>query len=642
MSFLPAVALDQPGKKVFLSGNEAFARGALEAGVAYATSYPGSPTAEVLEILSALAKTFNFYAEWSVNEKVAMEGAAAASFAGLRSLVVMKCDGLNVAFDFLTSLALAGTKGGMVILVGDDPGAHSSAKEEDSRYLGKLAHIPVLEPADPQEAKEAMVAAFELSEFLRQPVMLRSVTRVCHAGGDVALSKLQQINRLPFLDREEHFITWIEFHATAETKIAQAAAWGENTPLNTYVGPERTKWLLITEGPCFHYAREAVVLLGWEEKVGILKLGMVWPLPEEFLKKHLMHAEKVIFGEEVEPFTEENVKALVAQYGKQMGFINFYGKKSGHVAGPAGPGLGEMNPDIIMQALKRIEEEEQGLPVPQEREESLVAPGELPNRELAFCPGCPHRASFWALKGALELDGRGGFVLGDIGCYTLGKGRTGYNLLQTMHAMGSGAGLACGFGQLSRFGFNQPVVAVGGDSTFYHAIIPALVNAKYNQADFLLVILDNETTAMTGHQPHPGTGLRATGEGAEKIALEEIVAGLKIPLFISDPYAVDETRAIIFRLLQEKGPRVLILRRICALIAAKTKKPRVYVDPARCLGDACGCARFCSRVFACPANIWDEEKGKAVIDEVICNGCGVCASLCPQRAIVVEEAVLVS
>lgn len=626
------VVLDAPGEVALLTGNEAVARGALEAGVHYATSYPGSPTAEILECIAAGAEKFDLYAEWSVNEKVAMEGAAAASFAGLRSITIMKCDGLNVAFDFLTSFSMAGCRGGMVIVVGDDPSAHSSAKEEDSRYLGRVAHVPVLEPANSAEAKEMVKAAFDLSEELRQPVLLRLVTRVCHASGNAVLGEFRRRPVKAYFPPDEKFLTWIEYHKVQEEKLARAAALAEASPFNRYVGPAEAPVLVITAGPSFYYAQEAVEKLGVAGEVGILKLGTIWPLPERLILSHLRAAEKIVFIEEVEPFLEENIKALAAQYWDEVGPLRFYGKKSGHVAGANGVGLGEMNPEQVLQALASV----LGRALPAPPQEGVAWPEAVP-RDLAFCPGCPHRASFWAVKVALELDGRQAVVLGDIGCYTLGKGRTGYYLLQTLHAMGSGVGLACGLGQLGRFGFTQPAVALVGDSTFYHAVVPALINGQYNQADFLCVVLDNEATAMTGHQPHPGLGVHVLGGPCTKVDLEELVRGLGIPVTVADPYRVEETVQTVLRLLQRRGPKVLVLRRACALVAAKRhRQVRVYVDQARCRGDACGCGRFCSRVFACPANIWDAERGRARIDEAICNGCGVCASLCPAGAIMVE------
>lgn len=644
--------MNQPGRVVLLTGNEAAARGALEAGVGFASSYPGSPTAEVLGVLGRLAKEFNLYAEWAINEIVALEGAAAASYAGLRSLAVMKPDGLNVASDFLTALSLSGVKGGMVILVGDDPGAHSSVKEEDSRYLAKLAHVPVLEPATVAEAKEMVKAAFGLSEELGHPVMVRCVTRICHASGNVVLGELPVLERRPGIAKDERFFIIPGgvplLHRKQEEKLRRAAGRGEEAPLalfNRYEGPDGAEILVIGCGPAFLYAREAVEILGLQDRVGLLKLGLTWPLPENLVLAHLRHAAKVIFAEETDPVLEESVTGLAARHWSELGSLAFSGKLDGSVAGPYGPGVGELNVDIIIDALAGVA----GVPGPgradrSDRSDRSEGEGSLPEkvpvigRELAFCAGCPHRASFWAIRAALELDGRNGFVAGDIGCYTLGLGRTGYHLMRSVHCMGAGVGLAAGLSKLSRLGFRQPVVALVGDSTFFHAAVPALIDARYNRANFLCVVLDNGTTAMTGHQPHPGMKVNAMGEDAPAVAIEEVVAGLGIPFTVQDPYDIEATTRLVLALLRENRLHVLILRRECALVAArKKKKPRVYVDPERCLGDACGCRRFCSRVFSCPANIWDGSAGRARIDEAICNGCGVCAANCPQQAIVVEE-----
>ncbi|WP_051276093.1 thiamine pyrophosphate-dependent enzyme [Desulfovirgula thermocuniculi] len=633
------VRLDDPGRSVLLTGNEAVARGALEAGIAYASSYPGSPSAEVLEVLAALAEERGFYAEWSVNEKVALEGAAAASLAGLRSICIMKADGLNVALDTLTALSASGTKGGLVVVVADDPGAHSSVKEEDSRYLGKVAHLVILEPADPQEARDMTVAAFGLAEQLRAPVMLRCVTRVCHASGNVVLGTLppKPAGR-PHIGCQERYITHVAYHRIQEERLAQAREIGEGWPFNAYQGPPEPEILVITAGPGYLYAREAVEVLGLEGRVGILKLGMSWPLPEKFLLRHLKSASKVLFVEEVEPFHEENVGYLVACHLEEVFPLALYGKKSGHVAGPKGPGLGEIDVDTVIRALAALA----GIPYEAQPgdygREARELVKKIPRRELGFCAGCPHRASFWALKTAIALDGREVVVLGDIGCYTLGAGRSGHYLMQTVHAMGSGVGMASGLGKLERLGFSQPVVALVGDSTFYHAAVPALINARYNQSRFLLVVLDNGTTAMTGHQPHPGSGVTALGKRVPALSMEEVAGAFGIPVTVHDPYDVKGAVEALYRLLRQDGVRVLVLRRAYALLTARQeKKPRVYVDPKRCLGDACGCHRFCSRVFGCPANTWDAALGRAKIDETVCTGCGVCATLCPQGAIVVEE-----
>ena len=310
------------------------------------------------------------------------------------------------------------------------------------------------------------------------------------------------------------------------------------------------------------------------------------------------------------------------------------------MAGERGPGCGEMNTDILIEALTKITGVRYTKPdCPAELVEKLAA--KIPPRDFAMCPGCPHRASFWAIKTAMAVDDRDGIIAGDIGCYSLGAFTTGFELFDTLHCMGAGPGIACGLGSLAKFGFNKPAVAVVGDSTFYHAAIPGLINARYNGSDFLCVVLDNGATAMTGHQPHPGTGFNAAGDAVEALSIEEVVRGLGIAVEISDPFNIDETAGKIFEMTRVPGVKVLILRQLCALVAARRerKKRRGSVDPERCRGEACGCGRFCTSVWGCPGNIWDSVTGRAKIDEAVCAGCGVCAALCPAGAITVEEVV---
>jgi indolepyruvate ferredoxin oxidoreductase alpha subunit len=632
--------LDQTGKRCMLSGNEAAARGALESGVQVITSYPGSPSVQILECLAAVGEGRGLYAEWSINEKVALEIAAAGSFSGLRALSVMKADGLNVAMDFLTTLHLSGIGGGLVIVVSDDPGAHSSIKEEDSRYLVPPAHIPLLEPSGPEDTKDILIWAFELSEKAGLPVIVRLTTRICHARATVTLGRIRAGKRSPKFPIETGFITAGRFHPDAHKKLDLAREQFEGSPFNRYTGPEKPELVIFASGVSYVYGLEAMERLDVGERVGILKVGTVWPLPEELILRNLKRSERVLFFEEIEPFLEDQTKILAAQNWDKVGPITFLGKRSGDVPWVIKPrGMGEMDPDITTQALAnalnitfktgegRSREKINGLP-------EL----DLPLRFPTLCSGCPHRASYWAIKTALELDGRDGVALGDIGCYALGVLPTGYGTIRTVHSMGSGLGLASGLGKLREMGLQQPVIAVIGDSTFYHAGIPPLINAKNTNSQCLCIILDNDTTAMTGHQPHPGSGMTAMGETTPPVPVAELVNGLGVPLTVGDPYQVKETIETILDLLQKGGPQVLLLQRECALKAGRERPSgRVYVDQERCLGDACGCSRFCGRVFSCPANIWDEETGKAMIDDVLCMGCGVCASLCPQGAIVVES-----
>ena len=380
------------------------------------------------------------------------------------------------------------------------------------------------------------------------------------------------------------------------------------------------------------YSLEAVVNLGLKERVGILKLGTTWPLPDGMVLKHLKEVNRVLFVEEVNPFLENNVKELFAQNCVDLGVKRFLGKATGSL-----PDIGELNPDIVISTLQDILEVfYEPLPAEYALRAKEISDQLVPERPLGFCAGCPHRATYWAIKNALALDGRDGFVAGDIGCYSLGIGPSGFSQMKTLHAMGSGAGLAGGFGQLNAFGLDQPVIAVSGDSTFYHAVMPALTNASYNKSNLLLLLLDNSATAMTGFQPHPGTGKTATGHEAPILNLEVICKALGAQVEVGDPFDVEATTESILRLLQDvDGVRVLILRRECALVRGRTQKKlfNMEVDQDLCLGERCGCNRLCTRVFKCPGLIWDTIAGRARIDEAICTGCGVCAEICPSSAI---------
>jgi len=631
---MSSIAQNAPGKIVLLMGNEAIARGALEAGVKVCAAYPGNPSSEIIGTLAKVAEEMSLHVEWSVNEKVALEVAAAASFAGLRGLCAMKQNGLNVASDFLLNLNLTGCGGGLVLVVADDPAGVSSSNEEDSRIFAKLGDLPLLEPANFQEAKEMTKSAFEISEKLGLPVMIRSVTRVSHARGNVCLDELPQSSQKPRFEtsRPRCAFPAMPHHKILHEKFEMAKQMVEDSPFNFYRGPEKPELMIITSGSGWMYSFEAVINLNAQDRVGILKLGTTWPLPENLVIKHLKQADQILFIEEVDPFLENNVKEFYAQNCFLLGLKAFFGKVSKHV-----PDIGELNPEIVTHAIQNLI---QVTYEPRPADYALHAHGAaaelLPSRALGFCAGCPHRATYWAIKVALALDGRDGIVLGDIGCYSLGMGPSGFGQMKTLHAMGSGTGLACGLGQLNRFGLEQPVIAVCGDSTFYHAAMPALANAYYNGANFLLLLLDNSATAMTGFQPHPGTGETATGIEAPVIDLKAICEVLGAHVEVVDPFDVAATVETLLKLIQEeKGVKVLILKRECALVSAKHQKrlDQVEVDQDLCLGETCGCNRLCTRIFKCPGLMWDKAAGKAHIDEAICTGCGVCVEICPASAI---------
>ncbi len=638
---------EKEGFPAVLMGNEAIARGALEAGIDVAAGYPGTPSSEIVENLTRVAKERNLYVEWSTNEKISLEVAAAASFANLRALCAMKQNGVNVASDFLLHLAGSGTRGGLVLVACDDPGALSSVNEGESRHFARLVEVPLLEPADFQEAKDMTKWAFELSEELKSLVMIRSVTRMSHASGNVKYGGLPERKPQasfkfdgPFLDSQTGPV--ISFpvdykHKIIHEKLKKAREIFDTSPFNTYEGPKKPELLVITSSACTLYTREALHLLGAEKRVGVLKLGTTWPLPPKLVKKHLCTTDKILIAEEVVPFLEETVKILAAEEAREIGIKTFYGKSDGSL-----PMTGELNPDLVISALSKI----LGIPYQAmapdfEKKLETVTASLSPNRDLAFCPGCPHRASFWSIHEALQMDNRKGFVCGDIGCYGMGMFPCGFNVIKILHAMGSGLGLASGFGKFNMFGMDQPVLAVCGDSTFYHAELPPLVNAIHNRANVTLVVLDNSGTAMTGFQPHPGLPVNAVGEEAPGVDIEGICRAMGAKVETGDPFDQAATRKSINRLMEGDGVKVLILRQSCALSPEKKNKKKfeMRVEASKCLGDECSCNRLCTRVFKCPGLVWDREKKKSRIDEVICAGCGFCALICPAGAIERKEAV---
>ena len=640
----------EAGGRHLVMGNEAIVRGVLEAGVHVAAGYPGTPSSEIIELLSSVAAERGMYTEWSVNEKVALEVAAAASFSGLRALAVMKQVGMNVAADFLLHLSLRGTRGGLVLISCEDPGGLSSTNEGESRPYAKMMAFPLLEPGDFQEMKEMLPWAFELSEAIGNVVMVRSVTRLSHASGNVIFGRLPELAgearyhfRGGLFDPETGPMVNLPgivttYHRLQIEKQKRAAEWFEKSPFNRYVGPEKPELLIVTSSVCGLYTQEAIRELGVIDRVGMLSLGTTWPLPEEVLTRYLSMSDKILVIEEVIPFLEDHVAAFAARKAAGIGTKTFYGKYDTTL-----PQVGELNPDLVMEAISKIIplSRRAGSDDYRRRAEEILKTG-APSRELTFCPGCPHRASFWSIRHALQMDNRHGFVSGDIGCYSLGALPCGFESLKTLHAMGSGLGMASGFGKLGRFGFDQPIIAVCGDSTFYHAAMPALVNAIHNNADVTLVILDNRGTAMTGFQAHPGLAENAMGEPVPPVDIPAVCKAMGAKVAICDPFDLEAAKGELLHMLNDpEGVKVIVLRQICALSPEKKGKKRfeMSVDPSICRGDRCGCNRLCTRVFGCPGLSWDETNRAARIDEVICSGCGVCADICPAGAIQRKEAV---
>ncbi|MHB8868593.1 MAG: thiamine pyrophosphate-dependent enzyme [Thermoleophilia bacterium] len=670
-----------PGDVALLMGNEAIARGALEAGVSFCAGYPGNPSSEIIGTLEKWAAAPGavrpLHVEWSVNETVAVEAAAGASHPGLGALVAMKQNGLNLCADFLTTANLTGVgTGGLVVVVCDDPGPLTSSNEEDSRLYAKLFMLPLLEPSTPREAREMTGYALDLSRREGLPVLLRSVSRVSHGRAGVPLGEVPAYHAAPRFDRSRpllglpHVVT--ANHRLLRERLEALRSRGEGGEFNRYGGPERAEVLVIASGLASLYAWEAVEALGLEERVGVLGLGMVWPFPADLVAARMAMADRVLVVEQIEPFVEEQVRIVHSEHAAALGAISILGKGSGHL-----PAVGETGTDAVVAALEVLFElgtvsrsasatrsapagatasapvsaaafatiSAATPPAASPDDWRVAADGvlaSLPPREISFCFGCPHRASFWAINNAMELDGREGVVLGDIGCYGLAAGPTGFSQLKTLHCMGAGIGIGSGLGVLGKLGFSQPVLAVAGDSTFYHACLPALINARQQKADLVFVVLDNSTTAMTGFQPHPGAPAGARDSAWVSLPVEQVCAGIGVDVEVLDPVAdVRAATEAVFRALRSGGLKVLVLRKACATWEARAVEVdgrKAWVDPEVCLADACGCDRFCARVLGCPGNRWDADGGKAYVDPDYCNACGLCVQLCPANALsVVDE-----
>jgi indolepyruvate ferredoxin oxidoreductase alpha subunit len=625
-----------PNSVHFMMGNEAIARGALESGVQFAAGYPGTPSSEIVQRLSESARNLNLHVEWSANEKVAAEGAAAAAFAGLRSMATMKNAGLSVALDFLAHLSYTGigNRGGsMVTVVCDDPNAHSSGDETDSRWLARFASMPLLEASTVQEAREIMKWAFELSEEFKCNVMFRGYTRLCHASGTLKMGSLGSFNRKASSDHTQSINPYLgqPKHAALLEKTDHIKDTFEASPFNVYEGPNKPELLIVCGGSGMPCSVEAMEMLGLQDRVGILKIATLWPFPRKKVQQYLQLVERVLVVEEVDPFIEVHVKSILPDILPPEKKV--WGKESGHI-----PRHGEITPDRVTRALAEIFGIE--FKARSDLYEKALQKNAKPlliSRGLTWCAGCPHRASFWALERAVKADRRHAYVTGDIGCYTLDVFPEGKGQMNLLHAMGSGTGLAVGFGQLGRFGCSQPVIGICGDSTFYHAAIPALINAVHNNSNMTQIVLDNSATAMTGFQSHPGVDYDAMGDPAPAIDLENLCRTLGCKVTVSDPFDIKGTVKTMRNLLKEdKGVRVLILRRSCEIVRMKKEKSKPYgirILEEQCKGEECS---ICSSAFRCPALYQDVNTGKSKVVEDICSGCGVCVDICPFRAIIRE------
>jgi len=635
---MPSVAQLASGSKHLLQGNEAIARGALEAGVQYCAAYPGTPSTEILTTLAGVAREAGIYAEWSTNEKVATETALAAAYAGLRAISSMKNAGLNVAMDTLQHInyaTLGDQHGALLVVVADDPQAHASGDEEDTRWVAQMANAPMMEPSNFQEAYEMTKYLFDLSEEFSIFCWLRDYTRLAHARGQVSVGEYQKATRMARFDRSKMFTPYIAppKHAILMEKMAKIRERFEVSPFNSYEGPARPELLIICSGSGAPCSRDAVEELKLDRKVGILKLGTLWPFPSHLVVSHMKKAKRVLVVEEVDPYVETHAKAALAD-ARLPDAPEILGRGSGHISY-----VGENTPDRVLAALASIFglEYKARTPAYQAKVDALLGKMVV-SRGLIWCPGCPHRASFYAIKNAIKRDGRNAVVTSDIGCYTMDAFPDGPQVTNVLHCMGGGLGEGCGFGQLQQFGFEQPVISICGDSTFFHASITPLVNALYNKSNMVAVILDNSITAMTGFQPHAGSGRTATQDPTAIVSAEDLCRTLGCRVEVVDAF---DTRGVTSKLVElmkdDDGVKVLILRRKCELLRMRQEKTypyNVWVDVEKCKGDKCG---FCYSILQCPGVSYDEETGKAKIQPALCAYCGLCADLCPHKAIVKEE-----
>ncbi len=596
--------------KTFLMGNAAIAMGALHAGVNLVAGYPGTPSTEILETV-AKCNDGSVYVEWSVNEKAALEVAAGASYAGARTLVTMKQVGLNVASDPLMSLAYVGVKGGMVIVSADDPGPISSQTEQDTRHFAQFAKLPVFDPSTPEEAYEMIQDAFAYSEKYGTPVLFRPTTRVCHSCADI------QLHETPTVHKPEGFVKdtmrWVIFPRTSYLNHIKLE---ERTPVlskdfSAYRFNQLTgsgKLGIVTSGISYTYLQEA--LEDYTGQVKVLKIATANPFPEELALQFLEGLEQVLAIEELDPVLERELTYLC---GKHHLPVQIHGKLDGMVQ-PAG--------ENSVESVHKVLESYLGLDaVPAIQ---LPEPPQMPVRPPVLCAGCPHRASFYAVKQAMK--GRKAVFSGDIGCYTLGNAMP-LDMVDTCLCMGADITMAQGLHRIEPDTVNFSFI---GDSTFFASGMTGIVNAVYNQTDIILMVLDNSTTAMTGHQPHPGTGMTMMHEISPKVSIEAILRAVGLTSVETvDPLNLEQTIQAVRTAADKPGVKAIICKSPCIAVSKPAK--RLRVDESRCVG-----CKQCIRELGCPAISLKGQK--AYIEPDLCFGCTICAQVCKPGAIREEDA----
>ncbi len=574
--------------KKLLSGNEAIARGAYEAGITVAAAYPGTPSTEILENIGPYDK---IYAEWAPNEKVALEAAVGASISGARALAAMKHVGVNVAADPLFTVAYTGVNGGLVLVSADDPGLHSSQNEQDNRYYAKFAKVAMIEPSDSQEAKDFVLEAVKLSEEFDVPVLLRMTTRICHSKTLVEFKDREEVGIKDYQRNMGKYIATPanarKLHVTLEERLEKLEERSNNSPLNFFEWNDK-KVGIITSGISYQYAKEV-----FGDKVSYLKLGLTFPLPKKMIAEFAEQVDTLYVIEENEPYIEETVKI--------MGF-DCIGKDKI-------PGILELNPDIVERSLLGTEKE------------LIKSDRQMPGRPPVLCPGCPHRGLFFALSK------KDAVVTSDIGCYTLGA-MPPLNAADTCICMGASISAGHGFKKaMDKNGRDGKVFAVIGDSTFFHSGLTGLMDVAYNKSNVTVIIADNRITGMTGHQDNPGTGKTLKGEDTVEIDIPKVCKALGIEdVKVVNPLNLKEMRTAVNEAMKKDKPNVIVTKWPCALIKTEPQ-PKGH---CRINQDKCTQCYACMQI-GCPAI--SKQDGRVVIDDTMCNGCELCTQLCAFKAI---------
>lgn len=598
--------------KKFVMGNEAIGLGAIKASVKVVSGYPGTPSTEVLETV-AKNNPGDIHVEWSTNEKSALEVAAGAAYTGARSMVTMKQVGLNVASDPLMSLAYIGVKGGMVIVVADDPGPISSQTEQDTRHFAQFSKLPVFDPASPEEAYEMIEDAFEYSEKFHTPVIFRPTTRVCHGCASVEIKERNEMKEPEGFVKDSS--RWVIFpklsyqnHLMIEKRLPEMGEIFSSYRFNTLTGKGEKG--IITGGISYEYVRE---VLGEYEDVKVLRVATPHPFPEKLALEFMDGLDEVIALEELDPVLE---KELLMLCGKHHLSVNVRGKLTGDVKG-----AGENSVQSVCQSLEQFLGIKPGVLNGNPQNNGNEQMPELPIRPPVLCAGCSHRASFYAVKRAME--GQEAVFCGDIGCYTLGNAKP-LDMVDTCLCMGAGITVAQGISHVEP---DKKYFSFTGDSTFFASGITGIVNAVYNQADLTAVILDNSTTAMTGHQPHPGTGKTMMGDVVEKISIEKVLHGIGIEEVVTvNPLELDKAIKTVRDISEKKGVKAVIFRSPCIALLKSQERKTLRIDTEKCVH-----CQECIKEIGCPALVLHGDV--VSIDESLCTGCGLCTQVCSIHAI---------